>query len=312
MSNVWVVIPALDESDNLTELLPRVRAELDGVSDDGTILVIDDGSSDGTADTVRRIATEMPRLEVVSFARNRGKAAALETGFSTAVRSGADLVVMMDADGQDDPSELPRLVAAIDEGADLVTGARLKRNDRFVKRHTSRIYNWFTGRLSGAPGKDFNSGFKVMRSSVARDLDPMLYGELHRYITVIAFWLGYRVAEVPVQHHARMHGTSKYGIARFWRGFLDLITVRFLMSYETRPFHLFGGAGVVSLTLGSIALGYLVIVKILGDPIGERPLLIAGVLLVIVGLQLLLFGLIAELLVYTNRMQQRRRQGEGS
>jgi hypothetical protein len=186
-----------------------------------------------------------------------------------------------------------------------VTGARVQRNDRFVKRHTSRLYNWATGWLSGAPGRDFNSGFKAMRPDVARDVSPMLYGELHRYVTVIAHWLGYRITEVPVEHHERMFGKSKYGIARFFRGFMDLMTVRFLMSYEHRPSHLFGGIGLGSLVLGLGVLGYLTVLRFMGETIGDRPALIAGVLLVVIGVQLLLFGLLAELVVY-NRQRDGR------
>jgi len=205
----------------------------------------------------------------------------------------------MDADGQDDPSELPRLLAELLAGSDLVTGARIERQDRFTKKQTSRLYNRVTGSISGAPGRDFNSGYKVFTAEVARDITPMLYGELHRYITVMAHWLGYRVAEVPVAHHPRLNGKTKYGVARFWRGFIDLITVRFLMSYEHRPSHLFGGIGLSTLVVGLGTLVYLTGLRLMGETVGGRPLLMAGVLLVVTGLQLLLFGLLAELIVYT-------------
>jgi glycosyltransferase involved in cell wall biosynthesis len=246
-------------------------------------------------------------VSLLSSRRNRGKAAALKAGFGVALEDGATEIVMMDADGQDDPAELGRLLEAVNAGSDLVTGARLQRHDRFIKRHTSRLYNRVTGLLSRAPGRDFNSGFKMMRAEVARDVSPMLYGELHRYLTVVAFWLGYRVVEVPVQHHERMHGSSKYGLARFWRGFADLLTVRFLMSYEHRPSHLFGGVGALSFGAGGVILGYLTIVKLTGHPIGNRPLLLAGVLLALVGLQLVLFGLLAELVVYVRNAGADRR-----
>jgi glycosyltransferase involved in cell wall biosynthesis len=234
--------------------------------------------------------------------------AALTAGFVAAPYAGATEVVMMDADGQDDPAELSRLLDALRQGSDLVTGARLQRQDRFVKKHTSRLYNRATGILARVPGKDFNSGFKVMRADVAREISPMLYGELHRYLTVMSYWLGYRVMEVPVQHHERMHGTSKYGLARFWRGFADLLTVRFLMSYEQRPSHLFSGLGLTSFVLGCGALGYLFVLKVTGHAIGERPLLMAGVLLALIGVQLVVFGLLAELVVYGRHAASERRR----
>ncbi len=152
--------------------------------------------------------------------------------------------------------------------------------------------------LTGAPGRDFNSGYKVMRADVARDVAPMMYGEMHRYLTVIAHDLGYRVVEESVEHHARMSGQSKYGLARFWRGFSDLVTIRFLLSYENRPSHLFGGVGAFCFLLGVVLLGYLTVEKIGGAAIGDRPLLLAGVLFTLVGLQLSLFGLLAELIVH--------------
>ena len=218
------------------------------------MLVVDDGSTDKTREVVADLADRHSEVRLISLGRNMGKATALRRGFERALLEGAEVVVMMDADGQDDPAELPLLLARLDDGADLVTGARTVRNDRFVKRNTSKLYNAATARLSGAPGKDFNSGFKVMRADVARNASPMLYGELHRYLTVVAHWLGYRVAEVSVQHHERLHGKTKYGLARFWRGFVDLLTVRFLMSYESRPSHLFSGLGLASMAAGGLAL----------------------------------------------------------
>ncbi|MFC6236475.1 glycosyltransferase family 2 protein [Longivirga aurantiaca] len=305
MSGTWVVVPAFDEAENLEVLVPRILDHLDLIPGGGHVLVVDDGSRDSTPDVMAKLCADNDRVHVDRSVRNRGKAAAMQRGFALAIDEGATAIVMMDADGQDDPAELPRLVARLDDGFDLVTGARVERNDRFVKRHTSRLYNWATGRLSGAPGRDFNSGFKAMRPDVARDVSPMLYGELHRYVTVIAHWLGYRITEEPVQHHERMFGKSKYGIARFFRGFMDLMTVRFLMSYEHRPSHLFGGIGIVSFLLGGAVLAYLTVLRFLGQTIGDRPLLIAGVLLVVVGVQLLLFGLLAELVVY-NRQRDGR------
>lgn len=306
MSGVCVVLPAFNEADNLRELIPRLADTLDGIGRPHRIIVVDDGSTDDTASRLAELAREHP-LDVVAIARNRGKSSALREGFNHALDAGADVVVMMDADGQDDPAGLPGLLDALDGGQDLITGARVDRQDRYVKRVTSRLYNRVTAMLTGVPGRDLNAGFKAMRAPVAREVSSMLYGELHRYITVIAHWLGYRVGEVPVVHRQRLHGRSKYGLNRFWRGFLDLLTVRFLMSYEQRPSHLFGGIGVVSLLVGTCMLGYLLVERIQGETVGGRPLLMAGVLLVVVGLQLLLFGLLAELVVYTRQSRSRDR-----
>lgn len=304
---LWIVVPAWNEAENLTDLVPRIIEHLRLVDSGGQLLVVDDGSKDATAEVVRKLGADDSGIHLLSQPRNKGKAAALKVGFRRALEGGATQIVMMDADGQDDPSELVRLVAELERGADLVTGARRERHDRFIKRNTSKLYNRVTGVLSGAPGRDFNSGFKAMHASVARDVAPMMYGELHRYLTVMVHWLGYQVREIPVQHHERMHGRSKYGLARFWRGLVDLVTVRFIMSYEHRPSHLFSGVGATSFGLGFVALLYLTGVKLAGHAIGGRPLLIAGVLLVLVGCQLVLFGLLAELVVYSrNRGQEER------
>jgi len=297
-TNLWVVVPALDEAENLPIVVPSIVAELALLDVEGHVLVVDDGSTDKTREVVADLAERHPEVSLISMGRNQGKAPALRRGFEQALAEGADVVAMMDADGQDDPSELSLLLARLADGADLVTGARTIRQDRFVKRNTSKIYNGATALLSGVPGKDFNSGFKVMRADVARHASPMLYGELHRYLTVVAHWLGFVVAEVSVQHHQRLYGRSKYGLARFWRGFVDLLTVRFLMTYESRPSHLFSGIGLASLGAGALALGYLFVEKLSGEAIGGRPLLIAAVVLALGGLQLVLFGLLAELVVY--------------
>jgi dolichol-phosphate mannosyltransferase len=295
-TQVSVVLPAYNERDNLAELVPEATAALRGAGVTFEVVVVDDGSTDGTADLMRGLAG--PDVVSVRLRRNAGKSAALSAGMA---RAQGEYVVLMDADGQDDPSQIPRLLAALDadEGVDLVTGRRAVRHDRFVKRITSRLYNRATALVTGVEGRDFNSGFKAMRRDLASGLE--LYGELHRYIPVLAQWRGFRVAEVDVEHHERRHGSSKFGRARFWRGFLDLITVKFLTTYTGRPFHLFGGLGVLMGVAGSGLLGWMLIEKLLGNPIGTRPALLAGVLLVVVAVQMVLLGLLAELSVHLRR-----------
>ncbi|RHW25466.1 glycosyltransferase family 2 protein [Nocardioides immobilis] len=304
---LWVVVPAYNEADSLPVVVPWILEQVRAIDPKGQVLVVDDGSTDATVAVMGEAIAGADGVRLESLRHNRGKAAALQRGFAIALAEGATEIAMMDADGQDDPGELPRLVARLEDGADLVTGARLVRRDRFVKRTTSKLYNATTGLISGAPGRDFNSGFKLMRAEVAEDVSPMLYGEMHRYLTVIAHHSGHRVAEVPVEHHPRIAGRSKYGVARFWRGFADLVTVRFLLAYEDRPSHLFGGLGLVSMLLGSLALAYLGVLKVTGDAIGGRPLLITAVMLVTVGLQLVLFGLLAELVVHARNVNRRER-----
>ena len=294
-----IVIPAYNEAENLPIVIPDIVANIAQLDSAYHILIIDDGSTDGTADEIAKLVSKNSRILGEAMPRNLGKAAALKHGFAVAESLKSDIVIMMDADGQDDPTELATLLAKLDEGFDLVTGARYTRNDRFIKRTTSKLYNRTTSMISGVPGKDFNSGFKVMRMDVADAVGSMMYGEMHRYLTVIASWFGYRITEVHVTHHKRLLGKSKYGLARFWRGFIDLVTIRFLLSYESRPSHLIGAFGVTSLLGGVGILGYVSILRLFFDAtIGNRPILTIGVLLTVVGIQLLVFGLLAELQVF--------------
>jgi hypothetical protein len=205
---------------------------------------------------------------------------------------------------------VPRLLHHLEaENLDCVTGRRAVRNDRFIKRTTSKLYNGVTAKVTGVPGKDFNSGLKAMTRELADTLE--MYGELHRYIPVLAVWNGFRVGELDVEHHERRHGTSKFGRARFWRGFLDLVTVKFLTTYTARPFHLFGGIGFVIGLVGSLLLAWMGVSKILGHDIGTRPALQLGVLLVVVAVQMLSLGLLGELMVNLRRRRNLDATAEG-
>jgi dolichol-phosphate mannosyltransferase len=291
---ISVVLPSYNERENLAVLVPEILKVLAELDRDYEVLVVDDGSTDGTRTFIRTFG--VPEVRCLRLRRNSGKSAAVGIGLSHA---DGDVIVVMDADGQDDPREIPRLLEALDASFDLVTGRRATRHDRFVKRHTSRLYNVVTRMVTGVEGRDFNSGFKVMTAEVARNLH--LYGELHRYIPVLAAWQGFAVTEVDVNHRERFSGSSKFGLVRFWRGLLDLVTVKFLVQYRTRPFHLFGGLGLALGAIGSGVLTWMVISKLGGNPIGERPALILGVLLVVVSVQMLSLGLIAELVVNLHR-----------
>ena len=295
---VSVLLPAFNERENLVELVPETLAVLAAAGLDHEIVVVDDGSTDGTRSAMRDLVG--PRVRYLRLRRNAGKSEALRAGLAVI---DADAVVLMDADGQDDPAEIPRLVAELARGdVDLVTGRRATRHDRFVKRTTSKLYNATTARVTGVSGRDFNSGLKAMTGELARSLE--LYGELHRYIPVLAVWNGFAVTEVDVEHHPRRHGRSKFGRARFWRGFLDLVTVKFLTTYTARPFHLFGGIGVVIGAVGTALLAWMLVLRVMGETVGDRPALLAGVLLVVVAVQMISLGLIGELIVNLRRRER--------
>jgi glycosyltransferase involved in cell wall biosynthesis len=291
--SISLIVPALNEAENLVETIPQAIAVLEGMDVEYEVIVVDDGSTDDTPRVMHKLRAAHPHLRSVRLRRNAGKAAAMSIGFDLAE---GDILVTMDADGQDEPHAIPVLVAKLDDGFDLVTGRRATRQDKFLKRHTSQLYNATTSWVSGVPGRDFNSGLKVLRREVAESID--LYGELHRYVPVLASWSGFSVTEVEVEHHARLHGQTKYGIARFWRGLFDLCTVKFITSYNRRPFHLFGGAGLLSALVGTGLLVWMFIRHVMGLPVGDHPALITGVLFEVVAVQLLSFGLLGELLVY--------------
>ena len=291
-----VLMPAYNERDNLEELIPETLSMLDSIPGQTELVVVDDGSTDGTPAFMAQVHD--PRVRHVRLRRNAGKSAALSAGLS---RVSGDIVVLMDADGQDDPSEVPRLVSLLDERhLDLITGSRAgNRHDRFIKRNTSKIYNRTTAMVSGVDMRDFNSGLKVMRHELASSLE--MYGELHRYIPVLAHWSGFAVGEESIAHHERRHGETKFGRARFWRGFLDLITVKFLTTYTARPFHLFGSTGIVMGLVGTGLLIWMLVLRLSGDPVGNRPALLIGVFLAVVAVQMISMGLIAELIVNMRR-----------
>jgi glycosyltransferase involved in cell wall biosynthesis len=298
-----VVVPVHNEQRSVGHLFDELQLALDQLVPAWEVIFVDDGSTDGTFSALTRLHAEHTGLRVVRLRRNFGKAAALSAGFEQAR---GDIVVTIDGDGQDDPAEIARLLAKLEEGFDLVSGWKARRRDPLGRRLLSRIFNSVTGWVSGLRLHDMNSGLKAYRAEVVRGLN--LYGELHRFVPVLAHAEGYRVAELPVNHRPRTYGRSHYGVERYLRGFLDLLTVSFMGRYRHRPLHLFGGLGLVLGLAGLGILAYMTALKVAGQAIGHRPLLTLGVLLVVVGLQFFSLGLISELL--TSHHMERRRERE--
>ncbi len=288
---ISVVIPVFDEERSVALLLDELASALDPLDRAWEAVFVDDGSTDGTFAELTRLHAAAPNIRIVRLRRNVGKAAALQAGFAQAQ---GDVVVTIDGDLQDDPAEIPRLLAKLDEGFDLVCGWKTRRRDPRRRRVPSRLFNAVAGRISGLRLHDMNCGLKAYRAEVVRGLP--IYGELHRFIPVLAHDRGYRITEVPVNHRPREHGRSHYGVERYVRGFLDLLTVSFMRRYRHRPLHLFGGLGLLLGLAGTAVLAYLTALKLSGEAIGHRPLLTLGVLLVVVGVQLLSLGLLSELI----------------
>ncbi|MBE2187617.1 MAG: glycosyltransferase family 2 protein [Rhodothermales bacterium] len=293
--DVSLVVPVYDEAESLPELVERIRTACDEAGMTFDVWLIDDGSRDGSWGVIERLAADDSRIRGVRFRRNYGKSAALAVGFE---RAAGDLVMTLDADLQDDPAEIPAMAAMLREGGyDLVSGWKQKRHDPFEKRLPSKFFNGVTRAISGIDLHDFNSGIKIYRREVVKAV--RVYGELHRYVPLLAKWEGYdRIGEKVVQHHARKHGRTKFGLERYLRGFLDLLTVVFLTRYLTRPMHFFGGFGSLAFLAGSLMGLWISVDKLVfGHPIGDRPLLLLAVTLVIVGTVLFCTGLLGELVV---------------
>lgn len=300
---VSIVVPVYNEEENVEALMREIHAALDRATFDFEVICVDDGSRDKSPLLLERMAQHDPRLVVGTFRRNFGQTAAMQAGI-TAARG--DVIVFLDADLQNDPQDIPMLVAKLHEGYDLVAGRRANRKDTFINRRLpSIIANWIIGRSTGVRLHDYGCTLKAIRADLAKEL--RLYGEMHRFIPVMASLIGGRIVEMPVRHHPRRFGKSKYGIGRTVRVVLDLLTVLFLRSYLVRPMQVFGLAGIVSFVTGAGIAAYLTYDKLIqGHELASRPLLLLAVLLILVGVQLLSLGLVADVLARTYHESQGR------
>ena len=294
--DITVVVPVLDEEESLPILHESLTQALVGGGFAYEIIVIDDGSVDRSLEVLRELQAKDPNLRVVSFRRNYGQTAAMAAGFD---RARGDIVITIDADLQNDPADIPALVTKLQEGYDVVSGWRVDRQDRFLDRRLpSIVANRFIAWATGVRIHDYGCTLKAYRRDVLADVH--LYGELHRFLPALAHAAGARIAEIPVGHHRRRFGRTKYGLSRTLKVILDLLAVRFLMSYSTRPIHIFGLLGTLWAVAGSAILAYLGVVRVfLGQPIGDRPLTLLGILLFVVGVQFITSGLLAELVTRT-------------
>jgi glycosyltransferase involved in cell wall biosynthesis len=288
-----VVVPAYNEAESLPELHRELQAALDPLDMTWEVLYVDDGSRDGTDRAIERICAEDPRARGILLSRNFGKSAALATGFK-AVRG--TLVCTMDADLQDDPAELPKLFAVLDQGFDLVSGWKVKRRDPLTKRLPSKLFNTVTSAVAGVRLHDFNCGFKLYRREVVDALE--VYGELHRFLPALAHWRGFRVGEVGVNHRPRRFGQSKFGASRFVNGFLDLLTAAFISTSALKPLHVFGRIGLAFFLVGLGLAVWFVVQWAHGEPLRVRPLMLFGAASVLLGIQFILMGLLGEMIAH--------------
>jgi glycosyltransferase involved in cell wall biosynthesis len=290
---ISVVVPAWNEAESLPELQRELAAALDSLGRPWEVVYVDDGSRDGTDEVLARLAAADPRVRGAVLRRNFGKSAALATGFRLAR---GEWVATLDADLQDDPAELPRLVAALEGGLDLVSGWKQDRKDPITKTVPSRLFNAVTSAVAGLKLHDYNCGFKLYRREVTEAVE--IYGEFHRFIPALAHWRGFRVGEVPVRHRARRFGRSKFGASRFINGFLDLLAAAFISTSALKPLHVFGRIGLLFLAAGVAIGGWFVVQWAGGEPMRVRPLMLLGVGLVLVGIQFVLMGLLGEMIAH--------------
>lgn len=296
-----IVIPLFNEAESLPHLYEAISSTLQTMKKAYEIIFVDDGSTDDSYTVITNLHKKDKHIKAIRFRRNYGKSAALSVGFKEAT---GKYVVTMDADLQDDPTEIPNLIKDLDTKHDLVSGWKKKRYDPISKTIPSLFFNFVTSKMTGIPIHDFNCGMKAYRQEVVRGIH--VYGELHRYIPVLAHWQGFSVGEIVVHHHPRKFGKTKFGIGRFWKGFLDLLTVLFTTRYFRRPLHLFGLWGIVSTLMGAFITLWLIVEWLMGlTALGNRPLLLAGVFLIIVGVQFISIGLLGEMLSKSGQSAER-------
>lgn len=298
-----VVIPIYNEAKNVEKLYEKLEEVLSKLDKSYEVLLVDDGSTDGTNDKLAKIHKRNPKYKVIQFRRNYGQTAAISAGFDYAI---GDVIVTIDADLQNEPKDIPKLLKKMEDGYDVISGWRKERKDPFLTRIIpSKVANWFVSILAGIHLHDYGCTLKAYSKDVAKNVQ--LYGEMHRYIPALASWIGINVTEVPVSHHKRRFGKSKYGLSRTPRVILDLITLKFLLSYSTRPIQIFGSLGIITGFIGfSIALYLSYVRLILRQPIGDRPLLLLAVLLIFLGFQFISMGLLGELVVRTYHESQNK------
>ncbi|KAB2894362.1 MAG: glycosyltransferase [Chlorobi bacterium] len=299
---ISVVIPLLNEAESLEILAAKLEKVLQSLAPDKwEVLFIDDGSTDNSFEVIQNLHSRNSKYKCIRFRTNHGKSAALAVGFMYVKGT---YVITMDADLQDDPDEIPALISKLEGGYDLVSGWKRKRYDPWHKTIPSKLFNWVTSVMSGIKLHDFNCGLKGYRKEVTESVQ--VYGEMHRYIPALAHWEGFRVTEIPVQHHPRKYGVSKFGMSRFLKGFLDLLTVLFTTRYVKRPMHLFGAIGSLFALIGFVTDAYLVVEWFLGQTsLSNRPLALFGIAMIIVGVQLISIGLLSELIVKNSSQRER-------
>jgi glycosyltransferase involved in cell wall biosynthesis len=297
---VSVVVPGLNEAESLPVLAEQIKEAL---APDTTyeVIFVDDGSTDNTWQVITELQAADPAVRGIRLRKNFGKAMALNAGFE---RARAEVVVMMDADLQDDPADLPKMLAELDNGLDVVVGWKVNRLDPANRKIFSKIFNTTVAYVTGVHLHDMNCGFKAYKREVLQSIP--IYGDLFRFIPVLASWQGFTVGEVPVHHRSRQFGSSRYGLERILRGFFDLLSVSFLTKYSRKPMHLFGLLGLLFSFLGLLICGYLSVLWIQGEAIGARPLLLLGVLLILVGAQSFSIGLLGEFMTFQYHRKHER------